>query len=800
MPNMDMAAISRPEVKRRKIRKGTHSCWSCKRRKVRCVYRSPDDAVCIGCRSRGTDCISQEFSEEDVSLLSSSEHQMVDRMVRVEAISKELARSPASPNISEASTGGRDHPGSKGGIETPINGIPTPTSCQSGHSGFSALREPLPESLAQQPVSTPVLTTSPSQPHHGLNRENEPGLNRYKGLSRALYDALPSREDVELICQAGGRISVYLTQHMRMAQSEIDRGGFEDVKQKLQNRPGHDAHPVSLAKYMLSLATFLQYLHPECHHNIKDLSEPPRTMMQRLAETAISLTTTNDELLGSVEGLECVIMEGTFHANIGNLRRAWLAFRRALGLAQMMGIHRAGRHQKLNFIDPNNTEIDTRIMWFRIVYVDRFLCLMLGLPQGSLDESFASESALRGDTHVGQLERIHCVLASRILRRNDSDGFGNDDYDTTRDIDVELQKAANRLPDKWWLTPNLAGVDDQAVFQETLRLVQQMFHYNLLNQLHLPYMLQFDSTADTAEARCRHDYARLTCVNASRELLNRFIVFRSFNRVAFCCRSVDFFALMAGMTLLLAHLDSHRQDRTHRFAGNFLAHQRSSDRAMIEQALENMTEVSRLNHDALSQESAQLLRRVLAIEVEASEGSVYRAERVTAPETDPVHFGDEKHTLCMQIPYFGLIKITHEGTISRGPPPEVPPQQCQLSIAGSFYSPSTDGDTTMTTCTSNTDITSPIQTNRTIHPGLSSLHRAPDTPRQEGNMDNGFSQHLPEFSAANEFLGNQYPCPGLTASADDWAFQGVDLAFFDNLMRGASVEGIGDGNGQWANW
>ena len=48
-----------PAAKRRKVRKGTHSCWECRRRKVKCTFSSLDDAICITCLRRGTKCISQ---------------------------------------------------------------------------------------------------------------------------------------------------------------------------------------------------------------------------------------------------------------------------------------------------------------------------------------------------------------------------------------------------------------------------------------------------------------------------------------------------------------------------------------------------------------------------------------------------------------------------------------------------------------------------------------------------------------------------------------------------------------------
>lgn len=56
-----------PAVKRRRIRKGTQSCWECKRRKIRCTFATPNESICDGCRSRRVKCIGQEFDDGDVS-------------------------------------------------------------------------------------------------------------------------------------------------------------------------------------------------------------------------------------------------------------------------------------------------------------------------------------------------------------------------------------------------------------------------------------------------------------------------------------------------------------------------------------------------------------------------------------------------------------------------------------------------------------------------------------------------------------------------------------------------------------
>ena len=64
VPSHDVYAQS--EAKRRRLRKGTHSCWGCKRRKMKCTFDDPltnATTICTGCRRRGSPCVSQEFPD-----------------------------------------------------------------------------------------------------------------------------------------------------------------------------------------------------------------------------------------------------------------------------------------------------------------------------------------------------------------------------------------------------------------------------------------------------------------------------------------------------------------------------------------------------------------------------------------------------------------------------------------------------------------------------------------------------------------------------------------------------------------
>lgn len=147
-------------------------------------------------------------------------------------------------------------------------------------------------------------------------------------MSQRLYESLPSRKDIEIICKAQGNGSALSHELLSIPYGALEKTGTK-LAEDLLEIPGPDQNPVLIARYMLTVATFLQHISPKLL--INGLSESPRTMMERLSEIAISLVTTNDELLGSIEGLECIMLESLYRANGGNLRRSWVCRSLLLG-------------------------------------------------------------------------------------------------------------------------------------------------------------------------------------------------------------------------------------------------------------------------------------------------------------------------------------------------------------------------------------------------------------------------------------------------------------------------------------
>lgn len=221
---------------------------------------------------------------------------------------------------------------------------------------------------------------------------------------------------------------------------------------------------------------------------------------------------------------------------------------------------------------------------------------MLGLPQGSLESPFGSPQALKSCAPLERMERMEWIAGGLILQRNGADLH---DLAKTQQIDKLLQEAAALMPPQWCLAPCAAiavGHDSQALY-ETIRLMNQFPHYHLLVQLRLPYLLRPSDDP-------KYEYSKVTAVMASRELLTRFVSLRRSASVAAYCRGIDLVAFIASMVLSLAHIAARRQqwvsDSGCGNALNLVAHQRLSDRGLLEQTLQCVLRMTESDQDAMA--------------------------------------------------------------------------------------------------------------------------------------------------------------------------------------------------------
>jgi len=147
------------------------------------------------------------------------------------------------------------------------------------------------------------------------------------------------------------------------------------------------SHPSVIARLLLTLCLAIQQIPTKFSTKTLQMQPTPVVWMDKCMTTVASLVTSVDELVGTVEGLECLILAGVFQINLGNLRRAWLTFRRALNIAQLMGLHRFPASKiKHSLTAPScPDDIHRSFVYFQIVKGDIYLYC-----QGSLYSHYLS--------------------------------------------------------------------------------------------------------------------------------------------------------------------------------------------------------------------------------------------------------------------------------------------------------------------------------------------------------------------------------------------------------------------------
>lgn len=187
-------------------------------------------------------------------------------------------------------------------------------------------------------------------------------------IRQTLIDTLPSQKDADLISRGS---SCWLLVHTLSTSSGSGCNLYGDAEISITPPIFNLAeiskkHPTIIARTVLYLAVCLQQLNPGFDRKQLHLLPSVEARVERYLTTVSGLVTSDDELVSTMVGLECLTLQGVYHINAGNPRRAWLMFRRALNIGQLMGIHRPSS------AIPNGIE-----MWYQIVQADRYLVINL---------------------------------------------------------------------------------------------------------------------------------------------------------------------------------------------------------------------------------------------------------------------------------------------------------------------------------------------------------------------------------------------------------------------------------------
>ncbi|KAF2688996.1 hypothetical protein K458DRAFT_331718 [Lentithecium fluviatile CBS 122367] len=709
-------------LQRRVLRKGTHSCAECKRRKIRCFFDRNSAVACVQCQQRGTPCIGQDVVDVPVS----KEWENDERLKRMEHMLEQITgKLFEQGTVAERREGVADPPrGTRIGsseIREERRGLLVRGEGSTDEE--LSTRRQLP---ARSAVSQALVTIAADQTQFAFPK--------YADTCRVLHAAFPPQHDVNVFFEAA-KATIYL-QALCNPFIELFTNKNTLTSAMLAIIPSATSHPVLLAKKLLHLALCIQQLDRSFDLRQLEGRSDLRTAMNSYFELACGMVTCHEELLDSVEGLECLVCESIFLVSAGNLRRAMSSIRRAINVAQFMGFHRQGASKAtLKQLDPN-TRVNGEFTWKHISYLERYLSLLLGLPTSITCAKFGRPQGSPGISDTEWFERMQIDMCDQIIRRNQDRDYSPN---SMMSIDANLNHMASHMSVSWWSPLDFQpSMSHQEMMFRMIIAQMQIIHYNMLTVLHVPFLLKIDTDEQ------QFDYSKETCLYASREVIGRFMTFRSFIPVVYCCRPVDFCVLTAAITLLLFYLSRSEQS-----SGFNLAHQHVTDLALVGRALDTLDELHRLNDDALSRETAKLTRRLMDLESHASRTSkTYTCGVVNEDSTQ----GQTDSGMDLLIPYFGCIRLESK--------PQQRSRHAEASSINRFSAMQGSIEPSQTT-----QLQRDFQQDQVQIP--SSMYHSTSIPHED--------QSRQIFDL---------PMPDIMAGVDDWAFQGVDTAFFDSLMSG----------------
>lgn len=625
------------------------------------------------------------------------------------------------------------------------------SSHRRGPSELGPILTPALTSVESSTPGLPAIATPQgpsSRPPTSAGGQSLPAAKHF-WVCTTLRSVIPSQSVLEAIVAASTGAS-YVS---AICYSEAERRqGKVEPPSAMSTIPPVSAHPLLLAKRALQVLLCIQQLPPVFDWDSTGASHTRAEVMTRLSGT-ITLVTSNDELIGYAEGIECLILYACYQANCGNLRKAWISIRRALNMAQMMGIDK-GHAVAFRSCDPHAStghRSSADVLWYKVVFWERYLSLLLGFPIGSPGNEFASGTTCAGDTSLDKLEKSHTVLTALIIDRNNDHrkdpARKQNNYAATQDIDLQLENAARAMPPGWWDEPRMdpfASYD--TLWESTARILCQIHHFTLALMVHVPYMLRDLSSP-------RYDYSKTTCVNSARELLSRYFSFRTHNVSAHSCRRVDYAGLMAGMTLCLSYLGRRKGETWDRA-------RIKEDAEMLKMTRRRMQHVASVNGDRLSREAISIIEQLTPIIDKAAALLADRRGSLSEIVARPPLPLDTPKDLHFNVPYLGSVDITIPSAAS----PAISQDDWHGHGHGHRRHPSS------ATGALERMALSPTTTQHEPHP----------PPSDIGLLRLAPYDYQAPFGSSGVDFGLE---PDFMAGADEWALQGVDAAYW-SLFEG----------------
>ncbi|CAH0044802.1 unnamed protein product [Clonostachys solani] len=220
------------------------------------------------------------------------------------------------------------------------------------------------------------------------------------------------------------------------------------------------------------------------------------------------------------------------------------------------------------------------------------------------------------------------------------------------EMDKMLQNAAGWMPPQWWLDPAKSCYESKTFsgIDEAGRIRDQLMHYHLLIQLHWPCML--------VRPTKREFY--YSSMNASRELLTRFVALNMHRTTRYYCLGASMLALAASIALCISYIMVGEDGEIGGLMDHIL-HHRPADRGMMEVSLESIKQLSLTRTHPSVFKMISVFRDILSVEEEVARGTRYKTVYTgNQPHKFECHSRRSDEGVEIYIPSLGSIDLVRQ--------------------------------------------------------------------------------------------------------------------------------------------
>ncbi|KAL8900432.1 MAG: hypothetical protein Q9207_005704 [Kuettlingeria erythrocarpa] len=539
---------------RKRMRKGTHSCLECRRRKIRCIFE-PDATDCTRCITKQLDCTEQEYGDAK-ALGADKRKSMRERTSELEGminqILTKLDSNPSTTGPEDAETKAAEAlrslrsellPSTTLGADVlaqGTTGLASPSSEKSdiGNENNRHFQNPPLLSL----FDNSVLSKGSNEQQDGDTSDpaHQVVADKHRRVLIALKSLMPSTEDLAIILRTSRQSMRIWQDPARLFKPDPNDSHDQDNLRSILDfihRAMHSDNISIVAQTCASLALTMQQIPGTFDFSKLSLPAKPEALQDYYITAVETLMASDDSLASTTEGLSSLIIQTKYYVNLGKPRKGWLTIRRALNFAQMLGFHRQ------SYRGQDAATVTRKTIWLSIFQVERFLSLLLGYPSACIDAHY--ESLLSGEKDDKSLDpqrfavRLSMITGQIINRNQDPNSMT---VAMTLKIDQDLEESRKILSSDWWNTVPGPEVGVGEVFDTFLA---KTFFHNVRMLLHLPFMLK--SSADR-----RYEYSRIAALESSREMIESYHCLRHPARpLVSVCNVIDFQVFTAAMLLII---------------------------------------------------------------------------------------------------------------------------------------------------------------------------------------------------------------------------------------------------------